>query len=223
MPTLEGTDPKLREALALALALPTPEHMRDVAAEYRRLNVFDKAHTYLSKALILAPDDAVTLDAMARLWRDAGLPGLALSDAHRAVYFAPSSPEAHNTLGTVLQALGQRRMAQQEYARAVALNPAAAYALNNLCYASMLDGDTPSAVTFCRRALDSDPTLVAVHNNLALVYEAQGDHAAARREFAAAGDDADAMYNSRDRAPRRAVSTAAPSRRSKPPMHLNQR
>jgi Flp pilus assembly protein TadD len=195
VPTIEGTDPKLREALALALALPTLEHLRDVAGEYRRLGVFDKAHTYLSKALAVAPGDAITLDAMARLWRDAGLPGLALSDAHRAVYFAPTSPEARNTLGTVLQALGHRRMAQQEYERALALNPTASYALNNLCYASMLDGDAPSAVRFCRRAIDADPTLVAAHNNLALAYESQGNHAAAGREFAAAGDDAAALYN----------------------------
>jgi len=112
------------------------------------------------------------------------------------VYFAPSSPEARNTLGTVLQALGHRRMAQQEYERALSLNPSATYALNNLCYASMLDGDTRSALNFCRRAIDADPSLAAAHNNLALVYETQGDHAAARREFAAAGDDATALYNS---------------------------
>lgn len=194
--TIETTDARLREALAVELVVPTPEHMRAVAAEYRRLGVFDKAHAHLSRALAIAPEDAATLDAIARLWRDSGFPGLGLADAHRAVYFAPTSPEARNTLGTILQALGHRQLAQEEYERAVALNPSASYALNNLCYASLLDGQASKASALCRRALDVDPTLAAAHNNLALVYEAQGDHAAARREFAAASDDAGVLYNS---------------------------
>jgi Flp pilus assembly protein TadD len=194
--TIEATDGRLREALAVELVLPTPEHMRAVAVEYRRLGIFDKAHAHLARALTAAPDDAVTLDAIARLWRDAGFPGLGLADAHRAVFFAPTSPEARNTLGTILQALGHRRLAQEEYQRAVAINPTAAYALNNLCYASLLDGDASKASALCRRALEVEPTLAAAHNNLALVYEAQGDHAAAGREFASGSDDAGALYNS---------------------------
>ena len=195
IPTIEGTDPQLRESLALAVALPSPDQYRSVAAEYRRLGVFDKAHAYLTRALALAPEDAVTLDAVARLWRDAGFPGLGLPDAHRAVYFAPTSAEARNTLGTILQALGHRRLAQDEYQRALTLNPHAAYALNNLCYVAVLDGDAPKAVALCRRALEADPALNAAHNNMALAYASQGDQAAAQREFAAAGDDAAALYN----------------------------
>ena len=169
--------------------------MRAVAAEYRRLNIVDRAHVYLSRALALNPGDPVTYDAMARLWRDAGFPHLGLADAHRAVYFAPDSPEARNTLGTVLQALGHRALARKEYERALALNPFAAYALNNLCYSSLLDGAAADAVVLCNRALDSAPDLTAARNNLALAYESQGDHAAAQREFAASGDRAGALYN----------------------------
>jgi len=195
MQTIESTDTRLREALAVEIAVPTAEHMRDVAAEYKRLGVFDQAHQFLTRAAALSPDDAATYDAIARLWRDAGFPNLALTDAHRAVYFAPESPEARNTLGTVLQALGQRRLAQDEYERALAINPSAAYALNNLCYASLLDGEAAKAMAMCRRALESDPSLAAAHNNLALVYETLGDHVAARREFAATGDAAAVFYN----------------------------
>jgi tetratricopeptide (TPR) repeat protein len=193
--TIESTDVRLREALAIELVSPTPEHMRNVAAEYRRLRIFDRAHTFLSKAQAADPQDAVTYDALARLWRDSGFPQLGLSDAHRAVYVAPASPAAHNTLGTILQALGHRAMARQEYERALALNPGAAYALNNLCYTALLDGEVGKAVTFCQRALDAEPTLTAARNNLALAYVSQGDHAAAAREFAAAGDRATALYN----------------------------
>jgi Tfp pilus assembly protein PilF len=67
----------------------------------------DKAHYYLVKALELAPKEAATHEAMARLWRDAGMPHLALGDAYRAVHYDPVSAPARNTLGTVFQALGR--------------------------------------------------------------------------------------------------------------------
>ena len=195
MATIESTDPALRAALATEIAVPTAENMRAVATEYRRLGVFDRAHTYLMRALTAVPDDPVTYDAIARLWRDAGLPELGLTDAHRAVYFAPASPEARNTLGTVLQALGHRRLARQEYERALQLDPKAAYALNNLCYTSLLDGQAGQAIALCRQAIDAEPGLTAARNNLALAYQANGNPAAAQREFAAAGDRATALYN----------------------------
>ena len=195
IPTIESVDVQLREALAVELVAPTPEHMRAVAAEYRRLGVFDKAHSFLARALVIAPEDAATHEAIARLWRDSGFPALGLADAHRAVYFAPRSPEARNTLGTVLQALGKRRLARAEYERALALAPTAAYALNNLCYVSLLDRHIDEAITLCRRALEAEPGLTAARNNLALAYESAGDPVSARREFEAAGDNAAALYN----------------------------
>jgi len=193
--TIESADARLRDALAAELVEPTPEHMRAVAVEYRRLGVFDKAHSYLARALVVAPEDAATHEAIARLWRDSGFPALGLADAHRAVYFAPTSPEARNTLGTVLQALGQRRLARAEYERALTLAPTAPYALNNLCYVSFLDRNIDEAITLCRRALDAEPGLTAARNNLALAYASAGDRAAAHREFEAAGDGAAAAYN----------------------------
>jgi Flp pilus assembly protein TadD len=195
LPTVEATDTRLREALAVQIVAPTAAHMRAVAAEYRRLAIFDRAHTYLSHALAFDPSDPATYDALARLWRDAGAPQLGLADAHRAVYFAPDSPEARNTLGTVLQALGHRALARREFERALALNPFAAYALNNLCYSSLLQGAAAEAVALCNRALDAAPGLSAARNNLALAYESQGDRAAAQREFAASGDRAGALFN----------------------------
>jgi tetratricopeptide (TPR) repeat protein len=110
--TLESRDARLAAAIVTAAAQPDPAAFRAVAEEYRRLGVFDRAHHYLNKALLLDSRDAATHDALARLWRDSGMPHLGLSDAHRAVYYAPSSPIAHNTLGTVLQALGRRELAR---------------------------------------------------------------------------------------------------------------
>ena len=193
--TLESRDPRLGAALVAATVRPEPAAFRTVAEEYKRLSVFDKAHNYLNKALLLDPRDAATHDALARLWRDSGFPQLGLGDAHRAVYYAPSSPIAHNTLGTVLQALGQRDSARAEYQRAIELDARATYALNNLCYGWVLDGNASKAITSCRRALELQPDLAAAHNNLALAHAVAGDMTAARAEFEAAGNRAQALYN----------------------------
>ena len=193
--TLESRDPRLGAALVAATVRPEPAAFRAVAEEYKRLSVFDKAHNYLNKALLLDPRDAATHDALARLWRDSGFPHLGLGDAHRAVYYAPSSPIVHNTLGTLLQALGQRGPARAEYQRALELDHKATYALNNLCYGWVLDGNAPKAIAACGRALELQPNLAAARNNLALAHAIAGDMPAARAEFEAAGDRAQALYN----------------------------
>jgi Flp pilus assembly protein TadD len=193
--TLEGADPRLSTAIALAIVAPSAEAYRRVADEYRRVQVFDKAHEYLNRARLLDARDGATYDAMARLWRDAGFPQLALSDAHRAVYFAPSSPIARNTLGTVLQALGKRELARQQYEQALRLDAQAAYALNNLCYGWVLDGNGSKAVAACERAMAIQPDLTAARHNLALAKAVNGDTAGAQDMFASGNDRAMALYN----------------------------
>jgi Flp pilus assembly protein TadD len=193
--TLESRDPRLGAALVAATVRPEPAAFRSVAEEYGRLGVFDKAHQYLNKARLLDSRDARTHDALARLWRDSGFPHLGLGDAYRAVYYAPSSPITHNTLGTVLQALGQRKSARAEYQRAIELDAKATYALNNLCYGWVLDGNAPKAIHACSRALELQPDLAAAQNNLALAHAVAGDLPAARAQFESAGDRAQALYN----------------------------
>ena len=194
-PSLETHDTRLRAAIAAAVLARTPASYRLVAAEYWRVGVFDRAHEYLNAALAMAPQDAATFDALARLWRDAGFPQLGLADAHRAVYFAPHSAVAHNTLGTLLQALGRRVPARESYERAARLDASAAYALNNLCYAWVLEGDGKRARTACERALELQPDFAAARNNLALAHAVNGNLPAARDAFAASGDRAGALYN----------------------------
>jgi len=193
--TVEATDPALAAALLAATAMPTPDTYREVAQEYRRLRVYDRAHDYLSAALKLDPKDAMTHDALARTWRDAGFPHLGVGDANRAVYYAPKSAAARNTLGTVLQAMGRRAEARTQYEIAARLDPMAGYAHNNLCYGWILEGDSSRALQACRRALSLDPESPIAHNNAGLAYALAGDLTAARESFAHAGRAA-AAYNS---------------------------
>jgi hypothetical protein len=84
--TFEARYPTLSAAAAVATFAPSPMTLRAAAEEYRRAGIFDKALNYLTRALALNQRDAVTLDLIARLWRDSGLPQVAIGDAHRAVF-----------------------------------------------------------------------------------------------------------------------------------------
>ena len=168
---------------------------REVAGEYRRLGLLDHAYDHLAKAIRLDSRDAEAYEALARIWRDWGFSHLGLGDAHRAVYYAPNRASAHNTLGTLLQALGHPDEARKAYRRALALEPAAAYALNNLCYLSFTERKPVQAIDECRAALKIEPSFAAAHNNLALAYAAAGRQDLTHGEFAAAGGGAVASYN----------------------------
>ena len=193
--TIEFADRRLAEALQAAAQMPTAVNYCRVAAEYRRLHVLDKAYDYLTMAIRTAPKSPEAFEERAQVWRDWGLASIGLGDAYRALHFAPTSASVHNTLGTLLQAIGDAQEARKAYRQALALDSSAAYALSNLCYLSFLEGHPADAAAECRAALDIEPRLSAALNNLALAYAAQGDIPAAREEFFRAGDVATGSFN----------------------------
>jgi tetratricopeptide (TPR) repeat protein len=129
---VESTDPALRESLARIALLPSAAAHRDAAAAYLRLGIRDKAYDHLERAVELDPKDAPAYDGLARLWRDWGFPEHGLTDAQRAVKYAPASPIVFNTLGTLYEAMGLQHEAKQAYWRAVEIDSHAEYALANL-------------------------------------------------------------------------------------------
>jgi len=193
--TVEARDAAVTAALITVKAHPSAATHRAVAAEYLRLGIKDVAHEHLTAAVRFDPKDAAAWDGLARIWRDWGFSNFALPDATRAVYFAPDSPAVHNTLGTVLQALGRRAEARVEFEKALALDPGAAYALTNLCYGWALEGAADKAADACRQALGLKPDMEVARNNLALAYAVNGDSSAAFDVLAESGDAARAAYN----------------------------
>lgn len=194
VPTAEGRDPALGAALKALSAEPSAANHIAVGDGYRRLGILDQAFDHYQAARKLNPSAAAAYDGMARVWRDWHLPGLALGDAYRAVYYAPRSPEALNTLGTILQALGRPRAAEAVFSRALVMEPTASYALNNLCYAAILATD-PEAVVACRRAAAAAPSSRATLNNLALALGLSGELDLAAEQFGQSGTAAEAVYN----------------------------
>jgi len=193
--SVESRTPALMAALLRARAIPTAENYRLLGEAYVEVGVLDTAHQYLSRAVRLDPTDARAFDDLARIWRSWGYPNLGLGDAYRAIYYAPESPEAYNTLGTLLQAVGQRRPARQAYQRALTLDASAAYALNNLCYLSVLEGKAASALGECESALQINPNVAVTRNNLGLAYASLGELQSAHREFSRNARPAAAAYN----------------------------
>jgi Flp pilus assembly protein TadD len=193
--TIEASDSRLAAALAASIVRPSPAAYRAVAEEYQRVGIGDRAFAYLGKALALDGKDWRTHDALARLWRDQGFANLALGDAYRAINYGAGEAAAHNTLGTIFQALGRRSDAAKSYERVLALDPAAAYALNNLCYTRFLMGAATAAIDACERALALEPGLLAASNNLALAHAARGEFAAAEAILRAGGSEAAGHYN----------------------------
>ena len=194
-PTLEQRDPVLAAALKTLGDFMSVQHLYEVGAAYHRVGLFDKAFQYYNRALALDGRHAASHEGLARVWRDWRMPQLGLGDAHRAIYYAPSSASARNTLGTVLQSIGRRAEARAAYAAAIALDREAGYAFNNLCYLSFSEGNASQAIDECRAAIRIDPALAAAHNNLALTYAAIGRMDAASAEFAQAGGQSNPAYN----------------------------
>jgi tetratricopeptide (TPR) repeat protein len=192
--TLESTDPRLQTALLKLAVSPTADAQRHVALEYRRLGVLDTAYEHFAAAVKLEPNDALSHDALARIWRDWGVPQRGLANALRAVAADPKSAAAANTLGTLYQALGSFDEAKRWYSRAAALDSKAWYAVNNLCYAQILTREAYAILT-CKRAVEHAPGASIAQNNLALAHAASGELQQAKQWFRRAGDQPTADYN----------------------------
>jgi Flp pilus assembly protein TadD len=182
---LEQKDRRLKEELRLLAEARTAARLRSVAASYRRLSVFDQAHAYISQAAKRDPRDFQVFEERAKILRDWGLPQSGLGDAHRAVFLAPSSPSARNTLGTVLQALGDLKGARVQFEKVLQLDGTASYAFSNLCYVSMTEGKLAEAQDECGRAIGAEPDLRIARTqfNLGVVYMAAGQRELAEDAF----------------------------------------
>jgi len=193
--TLETRDPQIAAELLLVSNQPTADGYRSLGERYRERGVLDAAYRNFNHAIALNPRDGAAYEGLARVWRDWGMPELALGDAHRAVYHAPELASARNTFGTVMQALGHYDEARTAYELASRLEPRAAYAANNLCYLAFVQGRLDAAIDTCKKALEIDPSMTTARNNLALAFAATGRIDLARNQFVEAGDRASGLYN----------------------------
>ena len=172
---METRDPAIAAEVLLALSQPTAERYRNVAERYRERGVLDAAYRNFNRAIALNPRDGAAYEGLARVWRDWGLPGLALRRRAPRRLLRATVGIRGNTYGTVMQALGQHDNARAAYEAASRLEPQAAYAVNNLCYLAFVEGRLYTAIETCRKALELDPTMTTARNNLALAFRRRAD------------------------------------------------
>ena len=192
---LESQDPALAAALLRAAQARTPERLVAVGDRYYDLGIRDRAMEFYAESLRRDRRFVAALDGAARTLRDWGQLAEALGHAHRATYFAPGSPVAWNTLGTIFQALDRHEAAAQAYRRAIAVDGTAVYARSNLCYLALIDGDMDTGLDQCRAALILDEGFAPARNNLGLLFAAAGDGTRASEMFTVAAGKAAGHYN----------------------------
>jgi Flp pilus assembly protein TadD len=129
---VERRDVPLSAALADLKASPGELAHVKVAEAYVRVGVLDMAYDHFTEAVRFNRRSVAALDGRARLLRDVGLMNMALVDVHRALYVAPGSAIARNTLGTILERLGQCREARAAYRKAAQLSNGATWAAQNV-------------------------------------------------------------------------------------------
>jgi Tfp pilus assembly protein PilF len=130
--TVEAGDPALAAALLSVRLAPSAARHRAVADQYQRLGILDAAFDQLTAATRIDRRDAAAYDARARIWRQWGFPLMGVADANRAIFYAPKSASAHNTLGTLLAAAGRYDAARRSFERALVVDPTASFARDNL-------------------------------------------------------------------------------------------
>ena len=193
--TLEATRPTLGDIARKQASSPTAANEQRLGDEYVNQGILDAAYDHFEAALRLDPRDAHSQEGVARIWRDWGFPHRGLPSAYRAVYWAPESASAHNTLGTLLLKLGFVDAARDRFEQARQLDPDAAYPLNNLCYLLLANGRPLEAVDLCRAAVATDSQSEQVRNNLALALARTGDLEGAADAFESGPHTAAGAYN----------------------------
>jgi tetratricopeptide (TPR) repeat protein len=145
--TVESLNPELHAALLALQTDSTAAAYVRVGYAYKAAGVLDRALDHFDEAIQKDGRLAAAYDGRARIWRDWHLASVGIGDAARAVYYAPTSAAAQNTLGTLLYALGDCHSARRAFARALVLNPQAFYARTNLDY---LDHQLSARATACK-------------------------------------------------------------------------
>ena len=135
------------------------------------LNEFDNELKYAQESTRLMPDEAFTLDRLARAQIQSGMLSAAKDTARQLVEVGPNSVEGHHLLADITFDLDDYNTAETHYRAALRLEPDSLFLQNNL-------GRTLLASKQWREAIDTfftstklDPTNETVRSNLHLSVE----------------------------------------------------
>jgi len=132
----------------------------------------EKGHRLHKYALVLMCAVPVVLGRLAwdqvKVWRDSE------TVWRRTLSLYPDSPLAHNDLGLVFNARGNKDEALRQYALALRARPDYALAHNNMANILAAQGRTDEAILHYESALKALPDYADAHYNLALALTSEG-------------------------------------------------
>lgn len=146
------------------------------------LGRLEDARASLGRAVGLTPDEPTALACLGRVLRDQGHLAQAESVLRQAVAGDPASA-AVSDLGALVKDLGRPREAVALLRAGRAHQPGSVDLLNNLGVACYEAGLLADALEAFEAAIAAAPDTPHPHNNLANLYQALGDMAAATRHY----------------------------------------
>ncbi len=175
---MAAAPPAADPAAASEAPRPSAELFR-LALYHHRAGEFENARTAYLALLARNEMDPRVHNNLGLLYREQGLPDLAVREFQRALILNPDYLTARNNLGVAL--LGQSRLAEAaaEFTRVLAEDPRNVDAVVNLALVEKAGGRPQRAAESLLRALVLDPQNAPAHFNLASLYEQQGEAARA--------------------------------------------
>lgn len=134
----------------------------------------DQAIACFEQAVLLQPDNSVTLGNLGLALLQARRPAQARIVLEQAVVIAPHKPETHYLLGNACMAQQQWSAARAHYTNALEQQPQAVDALRNRAIAQLQCHALDAALADCQSALALDPRHAATWRNLGLIERERG-------------------------------------------------
>jgi arylsulfatase A-like enzyme/Tfp pilus assembly protein PilF len=197
-------DGKLDEAIRQMEAV-VAEEPRILDAYITLGNWYAKAHrpddaiAILKRGLAVKPDDEISIENLARMYRNRGDWAAAMEGYKSALKLDPKNPQNWFQLATLYLDRGRVEEAEKTFRQALAANPDMGAALNGLGVIAWSRGRSDEAERLIRRALELEPDLRTGKFNLGRILEARGDGGGAarlyREELARYPDNGKARFN----------------------------
>ena len=153
------------------------------ALDAQRAGDYVRARDLYLRVITITPNNAEAYNNLGAVYRALGDLVAAEASYRRAVTADPRYAGAWSNLGAVLGLLGRRQEAIQALQRAVQLEPANLGAKVNLAIQYRQSGLLKEACDLLQETLRINPSMAQAHYALAQVLEAQGERAAAARQY----------------------------------------
>ncbi len=141
-----------------------------LAVDHFRAGRLEPAAELCRAILNHTPDDTATNHLLGVIYFKQGKTHAARELLMFASTCADATPEIHNNLGAVLNALGDQEGALASFKRAAGYQPGFAAAHNNIAVIQRARGETKEAIDTLRRAVALNPDLAEAKTNLRNVY-----------------------------------------------------